>query len=63
MPRETLDPASPTTRINFKLPLAEAERFQRHARDEDEGNVSRMIRRLVKDDIRRSERAARRKLS
>jgi predicted transcriptional regulator len=61
MPRLKLEPGEETTRVNFKIPASEAEQLKEHARRTgDKGNVSRMLRRLAREDIRRSEKAERR---
>lgn len=61
MPRQALSAESDTVRINFTLPASEAERFREHARNTAEpggdANISAMIRRAVRHDIVRWERA------
>jgi hypothetical protein len=59
MPRPTIKPGIPTTRINFKLPEPEAERYREFARETarpgEVPSVSDMIRRVVGDAIEEHE--------
>lgn len=61
MPRPKLDPGDTTARVEIKVPAAERDRWQRHARDTGDETIAHLIRRLVRQDIRRHQRSAARR--